>query len=141
MKDLVKILDNLALTSEKYFLLDCSWDADVKVWMGEKVMLEPDGGGGVVGAEDEWVLGLHWHTFNLPTTYLLPTTFYLPSTTYYLPPSTYYLLPTTYNLPTSTYLLHTYNLLPTTYLQPTTYYLLPTDVKFVAKAKILVFVE
>ena len=78
VKELVKILDDMAHTSEKYFLLNGSWDADVKVWMDEKVMLEPDGAGGLVGAEDEWVLGLHWHTYNLPTTYYLLLASYIP---------------------------------------------------------------
>ena len=70
--------------------------------MGEKVMLEPDGGGGVVGAEDEWVLGLHWHTYNLPTTYdFLSTIYYLLPTTFYLLLTTYYLQPTYKHLPTT----------------------------------------
>ena len=63
-----KTVKILAYTSEKYFLLNGSWDADVKVWMGEEVMLEPDGAGGLVaGGRGGWM------SVGAPLAHLQPT--------------------------------------------------------------------
>ena len=70
-----------------------------------------------------------------PLAHLQPTYNLLPSI-YYLLLTTYYLLLTTYlQAAASTYLK------PATYNLLATYYLLPTEVEFVTKVTILVFVE